>query len=110
MTSKFLNTKKRGYLLPPGCKDLIHVLQGPPPKPLFSAKARVNGKIRAREVRLIAQNGQDIGIFPTTVALRLARACKHDLVEIAPRAKPPVCRLVDFGKFSFELRRRLRNP
>jgi translation initiation factor IF-3 len=63
---------------------------------------RVNGKIRAREVRVIAVDGKQLGVIPLTEALNLARQHGVDLVEIAATATPPVCRLVDFGKFRYE--------
>lgn len=63
---------------------------------------RVNGKIRAREVRVIGQDGGQIGVIPLTEALTMARNQGVDLVEIAATANPPVCRLVDFGKFRYE--------
>ncbi len=63
---------------------------------------RVNGKIRAREVRVIGTDGQQLGIIPLGDAINLARAKGVDLVEIAATANPPVCRLVDFGKFRYE--------
>ena len=62
---------------------------------------RVNGKIRAREVRVIMDDKQ-LGIFPLNEALNLARQHGVDLVEISSSATPPVCRLVDFGKFRYE--------
>ena len=64
---------------------------------------RVNGKIRAREVRVIGVDGKQLGVIPLTDALNLARQHGVDLVEIAATAVPPVCRLVDFGKFRYEL-------
>src|SRR5262245_37502463 len=63
---------------------------------------RVNGKIRAREVRVIGPDSQQMGIFPLAEAINMARANGVDLVEIAPNATPPVCRLVDYGKFRYE--------
>jgi translation initiation factor IF-3 len=63
---------------------------------------RVNGKIRAREVRVIGTEHNQLGILSLGDALNLARAKGVDLVEIAPNAVPPVCRLVDFGKFRYE--------
>jgi len=63
---------------------------------------RVNGKIRAREVRVIGVDGKQLGILSLGDALNMARANGVDLVEIAPNAAPPVCRLVDFGKFRYE--------
>jgi translation initiation factor IF-3 len=67
---------------------------------------RVNGKIRAREVRVIGGEGKQLGILSLGEALTLARANGVDLVEIAPNATPPVCRLVDFGKFRYEQAKR----
>jgi translation initiation factor IF-3 len=64
---------------------------------------RVNGKIRAREVRVIGEDGVQIGIRSLTEALALARSQNVDLVEIAPNANPPVCRVVDYGKYRYEL-------
>jgi translation initiation factor IF-3 len=64
---------------------------------------RVNGKIRAREVRVIAVDGKQLGVIPLTDALNLARQHGVDLVEIAATANPPVCRLVDFGKYRYEM-------
>jgi translation initiation factor IF-3 len=63
---------------------------------------RVNGKIRAREVRLIGVDGKQLGVVSLGEALTMARTNAVDLVEIAPNATPPVCRLVDFGKFRYE--------
>lgn len=63
---------------------------------------RVNGKIRAREVRVIALDGRQIGILPLAEAINQARSQGVDLVEIAPNATPPVCRIVDYGKFRYE--------
>ena len=68
--------------------------------------ARINGKIRAREVRVIGQAGQQLGILSLGDAINLARAEAVDLVEIAPNATPPVCRLVDFGKYRYEQNKR----
>ncbi len=69
-----------------------------PPGPSY----RINGKIRAREVRVIGPSGQALGVIALAEALNLARQHAVDLVEIAPNAIPPVCRLVDFGKFRYE--------
>lgn len=64
---------------------------------------RVNGKIRAREVRVIDSDKKQLGVLPLGEAINLARSKGVDLVEIAPNATPPVCRLVDFGKYRYEL-------
>jgi len=63
---------------------------------------RVNGKIRAREVRVIDANDKNLGVLSLNDALALARQQGVDLVEISPTATPPVCRIVDFGKFRYE--------
>ena len=63
---------------------------------------RRNGKIRAREVRVIDENRQQLGVLPLGDALRLAQSKHLDLIEIAPNATPPVCRIVDYGKFRYE--------
>jgi translation initiation factor IF-3 len=75
-----------------------------PPRSSSSAASfvRVNGKIRAREVRVIGVDNKMIGILSLSDALNLARTNAVDLVEIAATAVPPVCRLVDFGKFRYE--------
>jgi len=63
---------------------------------------RVNGKIRAREVRVIGVDGKQLGVLSLGEALTMARTNTVDLVESAPNATPPVCRLVDFGKYRYE--------
>jgi translation initiation factor IF-3 len=63
---------------------------------------RVNGKIRAREVRVIGVDGKQLGVISLNDAINLARQNGVDLVEIAATATPPVCRLVDFGKYRYE--------
>ena len=63
---------------------------------------RINERIRVPEVRLIDENGQQVGIMRTNEALRYAQDRELDLVEVAPDARPPVCRLMDFGKFKYE--------
>ena len=61
-----------------------------------------------REVRVIGENGEQLGILPTREALALAMERNLDLVEVAPTAKPPVCRLMDYGKFRYEQSKRER--
>ncbi len=67
----------------------------------------MNESIRAREVRLVGEEGV-IGIFPLREALRMARERGLDLVEVAPNADPPVCRIMDYGKFLYEKSKRER--
>ena len=69
---------------------------------------RVNGRIRALEVRVIGERGERLGIMAISDALRMAQSSRVDLVETAPRAKPPVCRLVDFGRFRYQMARKAR--
>ena len=63
---------------------------------------RINDRIRAREVRLVDPDGQQLGIKALPEALTIARSLDLDLVEVAPNANPPVCRIMDFGKFKFD--------
>ncbi|MGQ0847815.1 MAG: translation initiation factor IF-3 [Actinomycetota bacterium] len=66
------------------------------------AELRINGYIRATEVRLVAPDGSQIGVKKLAEALWLADQLGLDLVEVAPEAKPPVCRLMDYGKYKYE--------
>jgi translation initiation factor IF-3 len=71
-----------------------------------TAFLRINGKIRAREVRVIGAEGKQLGVFSLNDALTMARQHAVDLVEISPNATPPVCRLIEFGKFRYEQAKR----
>ncbi|HZM81379.1 MAG TPA: translation initiation factor IF-3 [Candidatus Limnocylindrales bacterium] len=68
----------------------------------MSVEPRVNEQIRAREVRLVGPEGEQVGIVPLERALQLAADVDLDLVEVAPMARPPVCKLMDFGKYKYE--------
>ncbi len=68
----------------------------------ISKDLRINDEIRAREVRLVGEEGEQLGIMSGRDALRIALEKSLDLVEIAPTAKPPVCKLMDYGKFKYE--------
>ncbi|MGC9109078.1 MAG: translation initiation factor IF-3 [Caldimicrobium sp.] len=68
----------------------------------LKSKYRVNEKIRAKEVRLIGPDGKQIGIVPLSEALRIAEDYGLDLVEVAPTATPPVCKIMDFGEFLYQ--------
>jgi len=68
----------------------------------ISVEPRINDRIRVPEVRLVGPNGEQVGIVRIEDALRLAVEADLDLVEVAPMAKPPVCKLMDFGKFKYE--------
>ncbi len=69
---------------------------------------RVNRQIRAREVRLIDGEGEQVGVVTTEEAMRLAQEASLDLVEVSPNARPPVCRVMDFGKFKYAQRKKER--
>ena len=69
---------------------------------------RVNDMIRVREVRLIGADGSQLGVVPTEEALSSARQSGLDLVEVSPTARPPVCKLLDYGKYKFEQEKRIR--
>lgn len=69
---------------------------------ISTADYRINDRIRAREVRLITDTNENIGVVSLREALQLAADRELDLVEVAPTADPPVCRIMDFGKFQYE--------
>jgi len=71
-------------------------------KTISTTNFRVNETIRVPEVRLIGPAGENIGVVPIDQALKIARTAELDLVEVAPGATPPVCRVMDFGKFLYE--------
>jgi translation initiation factor IF-3 len=68
----------------------------------ISRDVRVNREIRAREVRVIDSEGKQLGILPLVEALRAAANADLDLVEVSPKSEPPVCRIMDFGKFKYQ--------
>jgi len=70
---------------------------------------RINEQIRVREVRLIDDKGEQRGIVSTLEAMRIAREAGLDLVEVAPQSVPPVCRLLNYGKFKFEQEKKVKD-
>ncbi|MBR1721275.1 MAG: translation initiation factor IF-3 [Treponema sp.] len=70
---------------------------------------RINEQIRVREVRLVDDEGEKNGIIPTIEALKLAKERDLDLVEVSPNANPPVCKILNYGKYRFEQEKRLRD-
>ena len=66
----------------------------------------INEQIRDKEIRLIGENGEQLGIMSAREAIKLAREAELDLVKIAPTAKPPVCKIIDYGKYRYELARK----
>ncbi|WP_308446882.1 translation initiation factor IF-3 [Neisseria uirgultaei] len=65
-------------------------------------EARINGEITAKEVRLISESGEQLGVVSVREALAMAEGQDVDLVEISPTAKPPVCKLMDYGKYKYQ--------
>jgi len=68
-------------------------------------EVRINQRIRAREVRLVAEDGEQLGVVQTRDALKMSEERGVDLVEVAPNATPPVCRMMDYGKYKYELKK-----
>jgi translation initiation factor IF-3 len=66
----------------------------------------INEQIRDREIRLVGENGEQLGIMSTREAMKIAQEAELDLVKIAPTAKPPVCKIIDYGKYRYELARK----
>ena len=66
----------------------------------------INEQIRDKEVRLIGEDGEQLGVMPARDALQMAKEAELDLVKIAPTAKPPVCKIIDYGKYRYELARK----
>ena len=66
----------------------------------------INEQIRDKDIRLIGENGEQLGIMSARDAMKLAREAELDLVKIAPTAKPPVCKIIDYGKYRYELARK----
>jgi translation initiation factor IF-3 len=73
-----------------------------------TAEPRINDRIRVPEVRLVGPEGEQVGIVPIGKALELAAESDLDLVEVAPMARPPVCKLMDYGKFKYESAQKAR--
>ena len=68
----------------------------------IAKELRINDKILSKEVRVINLQGEQLGIFPIAEALNIAREASRDLVEVSPTTSPPVCRIMDYGKFKYE--------
>lgn len=69
-------------------------------------RTRINDAIRARELRVVGANGENLGVITTTEALRLAEEAKLDLIEISPKANPPVAKIMDFGQHRYDTKRK----
>jgi translation initiation factor IF-3 len=89
-------------------------MRGPGPQPChprgghISAEPRINDRIRVPEVRLVGPNGEQVGIVAIGEAIKLAQDADLDLVEVAPMARPPVAKLMDYGKFKYETAQKAR--
>jgi translation initiation factor IF-3 len=86
----------------------------PPPHDRFGdrdrkeTQTRVNEHIRISPIRLVGPNGEQVGVIPTAQALEMARESNLDLVEVAAFEKPPVCKIMDFGKFKFQQKQKVK--
>jgi translation initiation factor IF-3 len=81
---------------------LVHAVTRNDREEQHISEPRINDRIRVPEVRLVGPNGEQVGIVRVEDALRLAQEADLDLVEVAPNSRPPVCKLMDFGKFKYE--------
>ena len=88
------------------CKQCISLLLKVEGEGKIISEYFINEQIRDREVRVIGEDGAQLGIMPSRDAMRLAEEAGLDLVKIAPTAKPPVCKIVDYGKFRYEQTRK----
>ena len=93
----------KGHRVRPRCYGELQILKKPSSK--GGDRTLINDEIRAFQVRLIGANGEQIGIVSRDAALGEARKAALDLVLIAPEAEPPVCKVMDFGKHLFELKK-----
>lgn len=75
---------------------------------LIQIKVRINERIRAKEIRVIGESGEQIGVISVVEGLRLAKEGGLDLVEVAPMAKPPVCRIMDYSKYKYDQEKKER--
>jgi translation initiation factor IF-3 len=104
---------RRGNPWPHASTQHDRALPAPHPSPVFqedsiSVEPRINDRIRVPEIRLVGAEGEQIGIVSVGEALRMAQEADLDLVEVAPDARPPVCKLMDYGKFKYESAQKAR--
>ncbi len=71
-------------------------------------QVRINQSIRAKELRVIGINGENLGVIPTEEALKIAEEANLDLIEISPTAQPPVAKIMDYGKYQYEIKKKAR--
>lgn len=74
----------------------------------FQPRTRINYQIRIPQIRVVAEDGSNLGVMDTRAALKMAQDQSLDLVEINPRAVPPVCKIMDYGKFKYEEKKKLQ--
>lgn len=98
---------------PAGPVRILHPVKGNPlsrlrsgDRPPNNNQQRINEQIRVTPVRVISEAGEQLGVIPTEEALDRARSAGMDLVEVAPQEKPPVCRIMDFGKYKYQQKKR----
>jgi translation initiation factor IF-3 len=106
-----VRTKRSGAVAlsgPSGAAGRAHWKPIPTVGGPISSEPRINDRIRVPEVRLVGPEGEQVGIVPIGKALELAAESDLDLVEVAPMARPPVCKLMDYGKFKYESAQKAR--
>lgn len=101
LNTRFLDQARGGAGIVTGFRG-----RGQRPDNRRAPTARVNERIRVPEVRVIGEEGEQLGILETRDAVRMAREKGLDLVEVAPGAEPPVCRIIDYGKFQYEAKKK----
>src|SRR5574341_2643852 len=95
------------FLFSPGARRAVHD-QNHRRRKRIDREARINDRIRVREVRLIGPEGEQLGILAIREALAKAQEHNLDLVEVAPTANPPVCKIMDYGRYRYEQHKRDR--
>ncbi|HKB77948.1 MAG TPA: translation initiation factor IF-3 [Myxococcales bacterium] len=105
------SSSPRSQVVPPPSPWVTPAEPAPHPKEraIQSKDIRINEGIRVREVRVVSAEGEQLGILPIAQALELARQREMDLVEVAAEAQPPVCRIMDFGKYKYMQARRQKD-
>jgi translation initiation factor IF-3 len=102
------NTAGRARFFGPDCQIGPFACQ-PPRRVAINERTRINQQIRISPVRVISPEGEQLGILPVDRALQIAEEQGLDLVEVAPMARPPVCRIMDYGRFRYEEQRKERD-
>jgi translation initiation factor IF-3 len=103
LTDGFILVGTVSGVVPEGTPTSTHTRKG---KEIDRVQTRINEQIRISPIRVIASDGSVLGIIPTEEALAKARAEELDLVEVAPNERPPVCRIMDFGKYKYDKKKK----